>query len=243
MIVIPAIDILGGRCVRLKKGDYATAGEVAGDALETARSFAAAGAEYIHMVDLDGAKAGRRVNHELIAHVIAGCGVPVEVGGGVRTLEDIDWYISRGAGRVILGSAAYRDPELVKKAAARYGDKIAVGVDARGGRVAVEGWTETSDKDYITFAREIEAAGVRFAIVTDIERDGMLSGANTAMLAELKKATNLNLIASGGVRDMADIRALASLGIYGAIAGKSIYQGTLDLKEAVLYCKSAGGEL
>lgn len=243
MIIIPAIDILGGRCVRLQKGDYATAGEVAVSALETARAFVSAGAEYIHIVDLDGAKSGRRVNHELIARVISGCGVPVEVGGGIRTLEDIEWYIDRGAGRVILGSAAHRNPELVREAAHRYGDKIAVGIDARGGRVATEGWTETSDTDYTGFARAMQDAGVRFAIVTDIDRDGMLSGVNTAMLAALKEATNLNLIASGGVRDISDIRALASLGIYGAIAGKSIYSGTLDLKEAVMYCKSAGGEI
>jgi phosphoribosylformimino-5-aminoimidazole carboxamide ribotide isomerase len=243
MIVIPAIDILGGRCVRLQKGDYATAGEVAADALETARAFAAAGAEYIHIVDLDGAKSGWRVNHELIARVISGCGVPVEVGGGIRTIEDIEWYINCGAGRVILGSAAYRNPSLVREAAKHYGNKIAVGIDARGGRVATEGWTETSNTDYIGFARKMEDAGVRYAIVTDIDRDGMLSGVNTAMLATLKEATNLNLIASGGVRDMSDIRALAALGIYGAIAGKSIYSGTLDLKEAIMYCKSAGGEI
>lgn len=243
MIVIPAIDILGGRCVRLKKGDYATAGEVAADALETAQAFAAAGAEYIHMVDLDGAKAGRRVNHELIAQVIAECGVPVEVGGGVRTLEDIEWYIERGAGRVILGSAVYRNPALAKEAVSRFGDNIAVGIDARGGRVATEGWTQTSDKDYIAFARDMESAGVRYAIVTDIERDGMLSGVNTGMLAKLKEETGLKLIASGGVRDMEDIRALCPLGIYGAIAGKSIYEGTLDLKEAAVYCKTSGGEI
>lgn len=243
MIVIPAIDILGGRCVRLRKGDYATAGEVAADALETARAFAFAGAEYIHIVDLDGAKSGCRVNHELIARVISGCGVPVEAGGGIRTIEDIEWYINCGASRVILGSAAHRNPSLVREAANRYGEKIAVGIDARGGRVATEGWTETSDMDYIGFARAMQDAGVRYAIITDIDRDGMLSGVNTAMLATLKEATKLNLIASGGVRDMSDIRALAALGIYGAIAGKSIYSGTLDLKEAIIYCKSAGGEI
>ena len=146
MIIIPAIDILGGRCVRLRKGDYGTAGEVASDALETARAFAAAGAECIHVVDLDGAKAGRRVNHELIERVIAGCGAAVEVGGGIRTREDIEWYISRGAARVILGSAAYRDPALVRDAVARFGERIAVGIDARGGRVATDGWTVTSAK-------------------------------------------------------------------------------------------------
>ena len=240
MLVIPAIDILGGKCVRLRKGDYATAGVVASDAVEIACEFAAAGAEYIHIVDLDGAKAGRRVNHELIARVIAECGVPVEIGGGIRAVADMEWYTERGAGRVILGSAAHRHPELVREAAERFCERLAVGIDARGGRVATEGWTETSSTDYIEFTRLMEQSGVRYAIVTDIDRDGMLSGANASMLASLKSATGLNLIASGGVRDMTDIRALAALGIYGAIAGKSIYEGTLELREAVGYCKTGG---
>lgn len=243
MIVIPAIDILGGRCVRLQKGDYNTADTVACDALETARMFAGAGAEYIHIVDLDGAKAGTRVNHELIASIIAGVGVPVEVGGGIRTAEDIEWYINRGAGRVILGSAAHKNPALVREAAAAFGEQLAVGIDSRAGMVATEGWTETSDTDYIWFAKLMEKSGVHYVIVTDIDRDGMLSGVNTDMLAALSVATNLNLIASGGVRDIHDIKALSALGIYGAIAGKSVYSGSLDLHGAVAYCKSAGGNV
>ncbi len=238
MLIIPAIDILGGRCVRLREGDYATAGVVASDAIETARGFAAAGAEYIHIVDLDGAKAGRRVNHELIAEIAGAvcCAARIEVGGGIRCAEDMEWYISRGVERVILGSAAYKNPALVRESAARYGDKLAVGIDAREGLVATEGWTETSGMHYLEFARLMEQAGVRYAIVTDISRDGMLSGVNTGMLAMLKSATGLELTASGGVRDMDDIKALAELGIYGAIAGRAVYDGTLNLHEAVMYC-------
>jgi len=243
MKVIPAIDILGGRCVRLRKGDFGTAGEVAADAIEAARAFVKSGAEWLHVVDLDGAKSGRRVNHELISRIISESGALAEVGGGIRTLGDIEWYIRCGAARVILRSAAYRDHALVKEAVARFGDKVAVGIDARRGLVATDGWTATAGKNYIDFAREVEEAGVKFAVVTDIERDGMLSGANTSMLAALKEATKLNLIASGGVRDMGDIRALAGLGVWGAVVGKAVYEGTLDLKEAIIYCKSAGGEV
>lgn len=233
MIILPAIDILGGRCVRLYKGEYGTAEQVAPDPLYTARQFELGGAEYIHMVDLDGAKDGRTVNHDLICTVAKSVNVPVEIGGGIRSIETVRYYLENGLSRVILGSAALKNPELVKESVAEFGDRIAVGIDARDGKVSISGWTEESDTDYIEFARLMEKCGVRNIIFTDIDRDGTLSGANTEMLAKLNAAVGVEITASGGVRDVMDIQRLASLGLYGAIAGKSIYSGTLSLSEAI----------
>ena len=236
MIIFPAIDIIGGQCVRLVKGDYATASKVAEDPLETARKFEAAGAEWIHMVDLDGAKAGYPVNTEIYKNIAQNTNLKVEVGGGIRTLDTIRAYLDLGIARVILGSVALKNPQLVADAVAEFGaDRIVVGIDAKNEMVATEGWLETSEVHYIDLAKEMIKAGVRTFIFTDISKDGTLSGVNAEQLKKLADATagQCNIVASGGVHTIEDIRICRDLGLYGTIAGKSLYQGMLDLAEAI----------
>ena len=236
MIIFPAIDIIGGQCVRLVKGDYATAEKVAEDPLETAKKFEAAGAEWIHMVDLDGAKAGYPVNTEIYENIAKQTHLKVEVGGGIRTLDTIRAYLDLGITRVILGSAALKDPQLVADAVAKFGaDRIVVGIDAKNEMVATEGWLETSNVHYIDLAKEMIKAGVKTFIFTDISKDGTLSGVNTEQLKKLRDAVGdqCNIVASGGVHTIDDIIACRELGLYGTICGKSLYQGTLDLAEAI----------
>ena len=236
MIIFPAIDIIGGQCVRLVKGDYATASKVAEDPLETARKFEAAGAEWIHMVDLDGAKAGYPVNTEIYKNIAQNTNLKVEVGGGIRTLETIQAYLDLGITRVILGSVALKNPQLVADAVQRFGaDRIVVGIDAKNEMVATEGWLETSEVNYIDLAKEMIKVGVKTFIFTDISKDGTLSGVNAEQLKKLADATagQCNIVASGGVHTIEDIRICRDLGLYGTIAGKSLYQGTLDLSEAI----------
>ncbi|MBQ8926902.1 MAG: 1-(5-phosphoribosyl)-5-[Oscillospiraceae bacterium] len=237
MIILPAIDIKDGSCVRLVRGDYGTAHKVAEDYMQTARSFAAAGAEWIHMVDLDGAKDAKPVNTDIFLDVARNTPLKVEVGGGIRTMETMELYLSAGVSRVILGSVALKDPALVERAVQEYGERIAVGIDAKNGFVAVEGWLDASSVDYITLAREMEKMGVQTVIFTDISKDGTLSGVNAQQLSALHDAVSMNVIASGGVHTMEDIRICQKMGLYGTIAGKSLYQGTLDLAEAVAYTK------
>lgn len=236
MVILPAIDIINGQCVRLNKGDYATAQKVADSYLETAISFEKAGAEWIHMVDLDGAKAGKPVNAKIYNDVAENTKLKVEVGGGIRNIETIEEYLSMGISRVILGSAALKNPELVKQSVEKFGsEKIVVGVDAKNGFVATEGWLETSDVSYIDLALKMIEYGVQYFIFTDISKDGMLSGVNTEQLKALYDATKgkANVIASGGVHTIDDIRICKEMGLYGTICGKSIYSGTLDLKQAI----------
>ncbi len=236
MIIFPAIDIIGGQCVRLVKGDYATAQKVAEDPLETAKQFEAAGAEWIHMVDLDGAKAGCPVNTEIYRNIAQNTHLKVEVGGGIRTLETIRAYLELGIARVILGSAALKDPQLVADAVQQFGaEKIVVGIDAKNEMVAAEGWLETSEVHYIDLAKEMIRIGVTTFIFTDISKDGTLSGVNAEQLRKLAEATDgqCNIVASGGVHTIDDIVICRDLGLYGTIAGKSLYQGTLDLREAI----------
>ena len=201
--------------------------------MDTARQFEADGAKWLHMVDLDGAKDGKRVNSDLILEVRKNCGLNIEVGGGIRDMEAVEFYLSNGINRVILGSAAIKDPEFVKAAVKKYRDKIAVSIDARDGMVSADGWTDTSEVDYITLAKEMEAIGVKYIIFTDISKDGMLSGPNLPMLDELKSSVKCHIIASGGVANLMDIVNLAALNIYGAISGKAVYTGGLDLKCAL----------
>ncbi len=234
MIILPAIDLQDGRCVRLRKGDFNTAEQVADDALETAAGFKAAGCSWLHTVDLDGAKSGAPVNHRLILELAQQSGLHIETGGGIRDLDTISMYLENGVQRVILGSVAIKDPKLVEQAASRFGDRIAVGIDAKNGYAAAQGWLDDSDIYYIDLARRMEQAGVHTIIYTDIGRDGMLSGPNLEQLDQLNRAVSCDIIASGGVTDLDDIRALAKIGVYGAICGKSVYKGTLDLKQAVL---------
>ena len=241
MIILPAIDILGGMCVRLTKGEYGTAEKVAADPMETALSFVKSGAGYIHMVDLDGAKEGVLVNGDIYTEVAKRVNVPIEVGGGIRGMDAVEYYINRGIDRVIIGSAALTNPGLVRDAIKEYGSEhIAVGIDALGGMVKTAGWLEESDVNYIDLAREMEKMGVKYVIFTDISRDGTLTGPNLEQLSALSEAVSMNIIASGGIRDIDNIRDLAKMKLYGAICGKSIYSGSLSLAEAV---KVAEGEL
>lgn len=237
MIIFPAIDIIDGKPVRLFKGDFSTAEQVAEDALQTAQGFVDAGAEWIHMVDLDGSVQKKRVNHQVFVDVANQTSLKVELGGGIRTMQDIDYYANNGISRVILGSVALKNPALVKEAVKEFGDLIAVGIDAKNGLVATEGWTEGSDTFYIDLARQMEDMGVKTIIYTDISKDGTLAGPNIEQLTALNKAVSCDITASGGVTNIDDIIALKDKGLYGAICGKSIYKGTLDLKQAVEVCK------
>ena len=237
MLIFPAIDIIDGKPVRLFKGDFSTAEQVADDALETAESFVEAGAEWIHMVDLDGSVQKKRVNSQTFVDVANKTPLKVEIGGGIRTMQDIEYYAERGISRIILGSVALKNPELVREAVTEFGDLIAVGIDAKGGFVATEGWTEGSTTHFIDLARQMEAMGVQTIIYTDISKDGTLSGPNVEQLTQLNGAVSCNITASGGVTNIGDIITLRDNNLYGAICGKSIYKGTLDLKEAIEVCK------
>lgn len=242
MIILPAIDLHEGKCVRLFQGDYSTAKVVAESPVETARQFEAQGARWLHMVDLDGAKSGKPQNSQLIFEVRESVNLHIEVGGGIRDLETVEYYLSRGVSRVILGSAALRDPELVKKAVKKYEKKIAVGIDAVDGKIAADGWTNQSEVNYLELAKRMEDIGVQYLICTDIRQDGTMGGPNLAMLDRLNQAVSCNIIASGGVSSLLDIVALYDLGLYGAIAGKSVYEGALDLRNAIIACQKISGK-
>ncbi len=233
MVILPAIDIKDGNCVRLVKGDFGTAHKVAENPFETAARFKTAGAKWMHMVDLDGAKTGERENRDLILSVIKDCGLKVEIGGGIRDMKCVSDYLEGGASRVILGSAALADKGFVKEAVKNYKEKIAVGIDALKGMVATQGWLNTSNVAYTDFAKEMEQMGVKTIIFTDINCDGTLEGPNFEQLEKLQNAVSCDIIASGGIRDIDNISRLYDMGLYGAICGKSIYSGTLDLTQAV----------
>lgn len=237
MIIFPAIDIIDSKPVRLFKGDFATAEQVADDVLETANGFVQAGAEWVHMVDLDGSLKKERVNSQTFVDVAAQTPLKVEIGGGIRTMADIDFYANNGISRVILGSVALKNPALVEQAVKEFGELIAVGIDAKNGFVATEGWTEGSDTHYIDLAKQMEAMGVKTIIYTDISKDGTLSGPNVEQLTALNEAVSCDITASGGVTNIDDIVALRDKNLYGAICGQSIYKGTLDLRQAVEVCK------
>lgn len=237
MIIFPAIDIMDGKPVRLLRGDFATAEQVAEDVLTTAKQFARVGCTWVHMVDLDGSLQKKPVNADPILQVVEHTSLKVEVGGGIRTMEDIAFYLDRGVDRVILGSVALKNPELVQQAVDAYGDKIAVGIDAKQGMVATEGWTEDSQMDFIDLAKAMEKMGVATIIYTDIGRDGTLSGPDVQGLDRLNKAVSCNVIASGGVTTITDILVMKDKKMYGTICGKCIYKKTLDLREAVGICK------
>lgn len=237
MIIFPAIDIMDGKPVRLLRGDFDTAEQVAEDVLSTAKQFARVGCTWVHMVDLDGSLQKKPVNADPILQVMKHTPLKVEVGGGIRTMEDIAFYLDRGVDRVILGSVALKNPELVQQAVDAYGDKIAVGIDAKQGMVATEGWTEDSKMDFIDLAKAMEKMGVATIIYTDIGRDGTLSGPDVQGLDRLNKAVSCNVIASGGVTTITDILVMKDKKMYGTICGKCIYKKTLDLREAVGICK------
>ena len=233
MIIFPAIDIIDGKPVRLFKGDFSTSEQVAENALETAKSFEEAGAQWVHMVDLDGSLQKKRVNFATFIEVASKTNLKVELGGGIRTLEDIEFYAENGISRIILGSVALKNQKLVEEAVSKWGDLIAVGIDAKDGFAAAEGWTEKSEIHFIDLAKKMEQIGVKTIIYTDISKDGTLAGPNIAQLKELNEAVSCNITASGGVATIDDIKVLKENNLYGAICGKSIYKGTLDLKEAL----------
>lgn len=233
MLILPAIDLKDGACVRLVRGDFGTAGKVAEDPVQTARAFARAGAKWVHMVDLDGARTGARPNRSLILRVARFAGLRIELGGGIRDMASVEDYLSHGIARVIVGSAALRDPDFLRRAVSRYGGRIAVGIDSRKGYVSTEGWLHTSHVSYLEFAKRMEDAGVRQIIFTDIDCDGTLGGPDFDQLDKLRAAVSCRIVASGGIRDISHIVRLRRMGLFGAICGKSIYSGTLDLARAI----------
>ncbi len=233
MIILPAIDIKDGNCVRLFKGDYSTASKVADDPYKVAESFSKAGAKWMHMVDLDGAKDGKRENSELIIDIANSTDLKVEVGGGIRDMDTIEYYLENGIERVILGSAAVKNPGFVIDAVNNFDDRIVVGIDALNGNVCAEGWLDKSDLNYIDLAKQMEQIGVKTIIFTDINQDGTLAGPNLKQLDDLVNNVSCDIIASGGVSNLKDIINLSSLNIFGAITGKAIYTGNLDLEKAI----------
>lgn len=237
MIILPAIDLFEKKAVRLYKGDYQQMTVYSDDPAGVANAFSDAGAEYIHMVDLEGAKSGVTPNFELVADIAKNSGLKVEIGGGIRNEETIQKYLGAGVMRVILGTAAASDLNFVRGMVEKYGPAIAVGVDLKDGYVAVKGWTETSGLTGEDFCAQLESIGVKTVICTDIARDGAMRGTNRALYQSLNEAFNMDFIASGGVSDMDDIRALKALGVYGAIIGKAYYTGAIDLKQAIEVAK------
>lgn len=236
MILLPAIDLINGQCVRLYQGDYSQVTSYATDPVEVARRWQEAGASWLHVVDLDGAKAGHPVNTDLIARLCRETRLNVEVGGGIRTPEQIADLLAAGVQRVILGTAALTDRELLTQALQRWGERIVVGLDARDGLVAIRGWRETSNVKATELALELSAAGVRRFIYTDIARDGAMQGPNLAALRAMLdtlRGSGTVLIASGGVSSLNDLSRLAELEIEGAIIGRALYDGAIDLREAV----------
>ena len=233
MNIIPAIDLIGGQAVRLVKGDYDKVTVYSDDPAAVAESFERAGAKYLHVVDLDGAKDGTTANFETIKKIIERTDLSVEVGGGIRTLERVRQYIDVGVDRVIIGTAAVTDPDFLSEAVKLYGEKIVVGVDIKDGFVAIKGWLEISELSCKDFCKKLEALGVKTIICTDISKDGMMSGTNRELYRELYDEFELNIIASGGVSSMEDIAVLSNMGLFGAIVGKAIYTGAIELSEAI----------
>ncbi|NLU51512.1 MAG: 1-(5-phosphoribosyl)-5-[(5-phosphoribosylamino)methylideneamino]imidazole-4-carboxamide isomerase [Clostridiaceae bacterium] len=232
MIIYPAIDIRNGKCVRLTQGRYDDMTVFSDEPVNTAIKFQEAGASWLHVVDLDGAR-GDANNRGLIIEIASKLNIPVQTGGGIRTLDDIKELLESGIARVILGTAAVKNPELVAKAVSLYNDRIAAGIDAKDGYVAIEGWEKVSRIKALDLAKTMKEAGVKTIIYTDIATDGMLSGPNINAMAEMVEKVNMEVIASGGVSKVEDLLALKETGVHGAIVGKAIYTGSVDLKEAL----------
>ncbi len=237
MIIFPAIDLYDHKAVRLFKGDYTQMTVYSENPIEIARDFEKQGATHIHMVDLEGAKSGETPNLDRVKEVIDNCNLFTEIGGGIRTMEVIDKYIGIGADRVILGTAAVKDENLVKAACDKYGEKIAVGVDIKDGYVAIKGWTEKSEYDCFEFCEKMQNLGVKTLICTDISKDGAMQGTNHALYRELSDKFNIQIVASGGVSSIEDVKKLKELKLYGAIIGKAYYTGAISLNEAIEVAK------
>jgi len=237
MLIFPAIDLYEKKAVRLFKGDYEQMTVYSTDPLSVANDFARKGATHIHMVDLEGAKFGTTPNLSVVREIAEKTDLFVEIGGGIRDMQTVETYLAAGADRVILGTAAVTDPDFLKEAVLRFGEKIAVGVDLKDGKVAIRGWTEVSALDAFTFCAQMEEVGVRTVICTDISKDGAMQGTNVPLYEALSNRFSLNIIASGGVSSLEDIRRLCAMGLHGAIVGKAYYTGAVDLKEAIEVAK------
>lgn len=233
MIIFPAIDILNGQCVRLIQGDYNQEKIYSNSPIDMAKKWEAKGAEFIHIVDLDGAKTGDSINKKVILDIAKTVNIPVQVGGGIRSLDIISTYLENGVNRVIIGTAAINDPVFLKAAVEKYGDKIAVSLDARNGYVATDGWTDTSDVAALDLVKQLEDIGVKTIVYTDIAKDGMLQGPNLQEQQAINEATSMNVIASGGVTTKEDVENLQALNMYGTIIGKALYDGKLDFESLV----------
>ncbi|MBP7176616.1 MAG: 1-(5-phosphoribosyl)-5-[(5-phosphoribosylamino)methylideneamino]imidazole-4-carboxamide isomerase [Thermoclostridium sp.] len=233
MIIYPAIDIKNGRCVRLLQGRFEDE-TVFGSPVEMAKKWVSMGARWLHTVDLDGARCGNSSNRKIVSEIARVSGIPVQMGGGIRTMEDIDEVLNLGIHRVILGTAAVNSPQLVKDALLKYPERIAVGIDAKDGRVAIEGWEKVSSHTAVDFAKTMEQLGCKVIIYTDIATDGMLQGPNLEAMEEMIRSVGMQVIASGGVSSIADLTNLKNIGAAGAITGKAIYTGAINLEEAIL---------
>lgn len=240
MMLFPAIDIKNGKCVRLTQGDYNKETIYSASPVQVAKKWAEKGAEYLHVVDLDGAKTGASANKHVISQITRDVSVPVQIGGGIRSMETVAQYIETGVSRVIIGTAAIHDRDFLKQAADTYREQIAVSIDARNGYVATNGWTETSEVKAVALVKELETLGIKTIIYTDILKDGMLKGPNFKELQAINDATSINVIASGGVTTKEDIYQLKKQHLYGAIIGKALYDGTLSLEEALESEANAG---
>ena len=233
MNIIPAIDLIGGKAVRLQKGDYNKVTVYSDTPVEVAKEFRKSGAKFLHVVDLDGAKSGKADNFETIKSIVEATDLSVEVGGGIRSMEIVDLYASAGVDRIILGTAAITNPEFLKEAVQKYKNRIAVGVDIKDGMVAIKGWTEISSVSCNEFCKQLEDIGVATVICTDISKDGMMAGTNLELYRGLVRDFSLQIVASGGVSTLDDVRALKEINVFGAILGKALYTGAIELAEAV----------
>lgn len=233
MRIYPAIDIKDGKCVRLLQGRFSDVTVYGDSPAEMAKKWEGLGGEFIHVVDLDGALQGRGVNADAIKKICESVNVPVQTGGGIRSMEDIEARLSLGINRVIIGTKAVSDSEFVKRAVDKYKEKIVIGIDAKGGMVAVEGWEKTSDFTAVEFAKKMADIGVKTIVYTDIATDGTLAGPNVAAMAEMASSVNADIIASGGVGSIEHIKALTPTGVEGVIVGRALYTGNVDLTEAI----------
>lgn len=233
MTIYPAIDIIDGKCVRLVQGDYSQKTTFSDSPLDVAKKWRSLGGEFIHLVDLDGAKSGDTPNFELVTRIAKALDIPVEIGGGIRNMETVDKYLQNGVFRVIIGTAAVKNPEFVREAVEKYDDRIVVGIDAKDGMAAISGWEDVSEAPALELAKRMRDYGVKSIIYTDIATDGMLGGPNIEAMREMKNNVDIEIIASGGVSSIDDVRRLKETGVEGAIIGKALYTGDIDLKLAI----------